>query len=210
MEERKTVIAEGTLVRGQIEGSGDVELLGRLEGDVRLGGSLLVQRTGVASANVEAQHVLVAGTLVGNVSATDLIEVTSEGRVVGDVAAPRVVVAEGAAVRGRIDMSGGTDGDTARATEARSARRPTASPAAPAVVTGRRAASATQGTERADDWPFTSRPARSEATDSRRRRATERSEGGSARTGLSEERAAASERRDEAPARAGRADDSAE
>jgi hypothetical protein len=41
---------------------------------------------------------------VGNVTASESVEITKEGRMVGDISAPRVIIVDGASFRGRIDM----------------------------------------------------------------------------------------------------------
>ena len=42
--------------------------------------------------------------LVGNVTASDKVEVRKEGKMVGDIKAPRVVIADGAKFKGNIEM----------------------------------------------------------------------------------------------------------
>ena len=53
----------------------------------------------------DAASVVVHGQLVGNITATDSVEVAATGMMEGDIRAPRVALAEGARFRGRIDMS---------------------------------------------------------------------------------------------------------
>jgi hypothetical protein len=72
------------------------------------------------------------------VTATESVEITKEGRMVGDIAAPRVIIVDGASFRGRIDMGevdveGGSERTTrAAATPARTTLRPALSRPAPA------------------------------------------------------------------------------
>jgi hypothetical protein len=42
--------------------------------------------------------------VVGNVDAVESVELTREGRMVGDIHAPRVILVEGASFRGKIEM----------------------------------------------------------------------------------------------------------
>ena len=56
-------------------------------------------------ATIFAKQIVVFGKVVGNVTATDKIDVREEGTVEGDLASPTVSIAEGAVFRGSIDMS---------------------------------------------------------------------------------------------------------
>jgi cytoskeletal protein CcmA (bactofilin family) len=56
------------------------------------------------SAEVHARTVRVLGLVVGNITATDRVEVASTGTVRGDISAPRVVLAEGSTFQGSINQ----------------------------------------------------------------------------------------------------------
>lgn len=99
-----TVIGESILISGSLTGDEDLTVRGRVEGEVALTTTLAIERTGVVRAEVRVKNCVVAGVLVGNVTATESVEITSEGRMVGDISAPRVIIVDGAAFRGRIDM----------------------------------------------------------------------------------------------------------
>jgi cytoskeletal protein CcmA (bactofilin family) len=58
--------------------------------------------------------VRVAGQVVGNVTGAERVEVNAAGSVEGDIAAPRVVIAEGAFFKGKIDMKSDHDGESRR------------------------------------------------------------------------------------------------
>ncbi len=119
-----TVIGESILISGSLTGDEDLTVRGRVEGDVALTTTLAIERTGVVRAEVRVRNCVVAGVLVGNVTATESVEITSEGRMVGDISAPRVIIVDGAAFRGRIDMgdAGAQDERLAPAAPARSDR----------------------------------------------------------------------------------------
>jgi cytoskeletal protein CcmA (bactofilin family) len=104
MTEPLTVIGARTFVRGSLEGDEEVAVEGRVEGSIRLSGALIVEADGVVRADVEARSVIVRGTLVGDVIAEESIHIAESGRVLGDLKAPRVALAEGASFCGGIDM----------------------------------------------------------------------------------------------------------
>jgi cytoskeletal protein CcmA (bactofilin family) len=99
-----TIIGESILISGSLNGDEDLTVRGRVEGTLTLTKTLVVEPTGVVKAEVQVKNCVIAGVIVGNVTATESVEITKEGRMVGDIAAPRVIIVDGASFRGRIDM----------------------------------------------------------------------------------------------------------
>ena len=99
-----TIIGESILISGSLNGDEDLTVRGRVEGTLTLTKTLVVEPTGVVKAEVQVKNCVIAGVIVGNVTATESVEITNEGRMVGDIAAPRVIIVDGASFRGRIDM----------------------------------------------------------------------------------------------------------
>jgi cytoskeletal protein CcmA (bactofilin family) len=56
-------------------------------------------------ADVAAKTVVVVGTITGRVSAKDKIDIRATGRITGDIVSPRLVVAEGGVLRGKVEMA---------------------------------------------------------------------------------------------------------
>ena len=50
------------------------------------------------------ENITIKGQMNGNTSTSDRVEITADAKVVGDIKAPRVVMAEGARFRGAVDM----------------------------------------------------------------------------------------------------------
>ncbi len=132
-----TIIGESILISGSLNGDEDLTVRGRVEGTLTLTKTLVVEPTGVVKAEVQVKNCIISGAIVGNVTATESVEITKEGRMVGDIQAPRVIIVDGASFRGRIDM-GEVDVEVDRETRAvsrpsvRPALRPTARPMAKA------------------------------------------------------------------------------
>jgi cytoskeletal protein CcmA (bactofilin family) len=103
-ESRATVIGKGITVKGELFGEEDVKIEGRVEGKIRLTKNLLVGQTGVVEADVEAENINIGGTVTGNLMAQNRVEIVASGKMMGDIKAPRVVVAEGAHFKGNVDM----------------------------------------------------------------------------------------------------------
>lgn len=99
-----TVIGESILISGKLTGDEDLTVRGRVEGELTLSRTLIVEPSGVVKANVAVKNAIVSGVVVGNINATESVELTRECRMVGDVRAPRVIIVDGASFRGRVDM----------------------------------------------------------------------------------------------------------
>ena len=99
-----TIIGESILISGSLNGDEDLTVRGRVEGTLTLTKTLVVEPTGIVKAEVQVRNCVIAGVVVGNVTATESVEITREGRMVGDINAPRVIIVDGASFRGRIDM----------------------------------------------------------------------------------------------------------
>ncbi len=141
-----TVVGPSILISGKLTGDEDLTVRGRVEGELTLSKTLIVEITGVVKANVAVRNAIVSGVVVGNINATESVELTREGRMVGDIRAPRVIIVDGASFRGRVDMGEVEPGrvPVSRPAVTRPAVRPgstvPARPAAPARPTAGRPA----------------------------------------------------------------------
>jgi len=101
-----STISTTTVVRGNVSGDGSLEILGRVEGSVAMTGQVIVAANAVVKGNVSATEIQVAGNILGNLTASDLVMLNPGARVVGDLAGVRIGVAEGALVRGLVRTEG--------------------------------------------------------------------------------------------------------
>ena len=104
MAEPVTSIGRSTVIKGKLEGDENLVVEGRIEGSISLSKILTIETSGVIHAEINVQEAIIRGVLVGNVQAAELVHITEEGRVVGDIKAPRVILVDGASFRGNIDM----------------------------------------------------------------------------------------------------------
>ena len=103
--EGSTYIGKSLVIKGEVSGSEAVHIEGRIEGPISLcDAHVNIGRDAVVNSNVQAGEVIVRGTLHGNVTARDRVEVHSGGSLMGNVAAGRVCIEVGAFCKGNIDM----------------------------------------------------------------------------------------------------------
>ncbi|MDD5306524.1 MAG: polymer-forming cytoskeletal protein [Deltaproteobacteria bacterium] len=125
-----TIIGSNTVVSGNLEGDEDLTVEGRVEGSITLARTLTIEANGVVRANINVRNAIINGVLVGNISAQEAVHITEEGRVVGDITAPRVIIVDGASFRGNVDMGDFDIDRGARASSAQPARETSQRPAA--------------------------------------------------------------------------------
>jgi cytoskeletal protein CcmA (bactofilin family) len=98
-------IGKSVVIKGELTGSEDLTIEGHVEGKIELRQNVLtIGPNGKIKAQVFAKSVIILGEVTGNVTATEKVDLRDNGSIDGDIAAPRVAIAEGAHFRGSIDM----------------------------------------------------------------------------------------------------------
>jgi cytoskeletal protein CcmA (bactofilin family) len=119
-----TVIGQGIFLRGSIRGDGDVEIRGRVEGDVEVAGEVTIGEGALVKADVQARRITVRGAVAGNLTGEDGVRLEEGARVVGDLRGAGIGIAEGALLRGNVQTGtgGGAERGRGRQAAAREAR----------------------------------------------------------------------------------------
>ena len=98
-------IGKDLVFHGEITGSESLVIDGKIEGTVNLPGDrVTVSRNGQVNAGISAREVVVMGKVRGDVSATDRVDIRSEGSLTGDVTAAQISIEDGAFFKGCIDI----------------------------------------------------------------------------------------------------------
>ena len=105
MPEELASIGKSIVINGELSGSEDLTIEGRVDGKIELKDHVLtVGPNGRIKAQVSAKAVVVLGQVQGNLNATEKVDIKENGSVEGDIVAPRVAIADGSHFRGSIDM----------------------------------------------------------------------------------------------------------
>ena len=99
-----TIIGSSIVIDGEISGDEDLVIQGTVKGRIVLKENLYVEQSGVVEADIETNNVEISGQVTGNIAATEKVEITAGGRTVGDIKAPRILIADGAIFKGNVDM----------------------------------------------------------------------------------------------------------
>jgi cytoskeletal protein CcmA (bactofilin family) len=119
-ERRKVAwIGPGVRVEGKLISSEDLVIDGRVDGSIEVSDHhLSIGPDGAVTADLVARRITISGSVKGNVKARERVDLHASGSVTGDISAPRFVMAEGAAVAGRVDAGAARKAETGAAARA--------------------------------------------------------------------------------------------
>ncbi len=104
----QATIGKSLVIKGEVTGSESLYIDGRVEGSINLSGNrVTVGRNGVVAANINAREIVVLGKVRGNLTASDRVDIRSDGSLTGDVVAARISIEDGAFFKGGIDIRKG-------------------------------------------------------------------------------------------------------
>ena len=101
----QATIGKSRVIKGEVSGSESLYIDGRVEGSINLSGNrVTIGRNGVVAANINAREIVVLGKVRGNLTASDRVDIRSDGSLTGDVVAARISIEDGAFFKGGIDI----------------------------------------------------------------------------------------------------------
>ena len=99
-----TVIGAGITIEGEVTSDDDVVVQGTLRGKLHAKEGVTVDAGAIVEADVSAGPIRVAGQVTGNLTSSDRVDLENGARVVGNVKATRITIADGAQFKGNVDM----------------------------------------------------------------------------------------------------------
>ena len=102
----KAYLGEDTVFSGTLSFNGVVRIDGKMDGEVNTDDTLIVGENGILEADITAGTVICRGKIKGTIKASKRIEIHANSEVVGNIAAPALLVENGAIFDGSCDMTG--------------------------------------------------------------------------------------------------------
>lgn len=102
-----TIIGKDTVFTGTLDVKGGVRVDGKVKGKIICSDTVTIGSGGFVEADVEAQLAIVAGRMVGNLVASEKIELQTKSDVEGDIRTKSLVVEQGAIFCGACHMKDG-------------------------------------------------------------------------------------------------------
>jgi cytoskeletal protein CcmA (bactofilin family) len=101
----KTVIAEDVEVTGTIKCTSDIQIDGKLNGDLACSGNAVIGPSAIIKGTLAVDSVTVRGTVNGNITAKDRIELKATAKLSGDVKSKRLTVEDGVTFVGKAEVT---------------------------------------------------------------------------------------------------------
>lgn len=99
-----TVIGAGITIEGEVTSDEDVIVQGTLRGKLVAKDGVQVEAGATVEADITSGPVAVAGSITGDITSTDRVDLQNGAKVVGNVKATRITIADGAQFKGNVDM----------------------------------------------------------------------------------------------------------
>jgi cytoskeletal protein CcmA (bactofilin family) len=103
-EDFDTILAPDIDFSGVLTFEKPFMIRGRLSGEIEAQGLLVVDEDAVVEADIRASRVVIRGSVKGNVTASEKLELARSGRLEGDLSAPDISMESGCVFIGRCDM----------------------------------------------------------------------------------------------------------
>jgi cytoskeletal protein CcmA (bactofilin family) len=99
-------LGKSVIIKGELSASEDLTLYGQMDGRVTLPNhTLTIGPHADIKAEISAKAVVIMGAVIGNVTARERVEIRATGSVTGDIRSPRLAVADGGYLHGRVEMT---------------------------------------------------------------------------------------------------------
>jgi cytoskeletal protein CcmA (bactofilin family) len=109
IDERRVTgwIGHGVAIEGRITSAQDLRIDGKVEGTIEVGDhGVTVGQSAEVKADLVVKWIVISGAVIGDVTATERVEIKQGASVEGDITTPRLLLAEGAVVNGSVDAAG--------------------------------------------------------------------------------------------------------
>ncbi len=105
-----TYLDRGTKIIGKLHFEGPARIDGEIEGEID-GKEITIGESAVTTAQIRADSIVVCGKVKGEITATDRIEIHPTAKIIGNIAAPRLIIHDGAIFEGQCSMGHESDRD---------------------------------------------------------------------------------------------------
>ena len=99
-----TLIGNGTIFEGTLTSKESICVEGTVRGKISCQGSVIIGEKGRVDAEIFADTVLLGGEVNGNIVSRTKLEITTSGKLRGDIKTGSLIIAEGVLFEGKCQM----------------------------------------------------------------------------------------------------------
>jgi cytoskeletal protein CcmA (bactofilin family) len=100
----RNLIGNGTIIKGDIESSGDIRIDGVLTGSIRSNGKIVVGQSGVIEGEMNCQQADISGRVNAKLYCEELTALKASAVFSGELVTARLSIEVGAVFSGKCDM----------------------------------------------------------------------------------------------------------
>jgi cytoskeletal protein CcmA (bactofilin family) len=105
MSKKAALIGTTIDIKAELTGEEDLVIEGKFRGRIDLkNNDLTVESKADVDAEIQARNITIRGRVKGNIHASGKVFIEKEGQMVGDIAAARISIVEGAQFKGSMKM----------------------------------------------------------------------------------------------------------
>ena len=98
------ILAQGTLVQGDVFVGQSLRIEGEIQGNVSCKERLVCSASGQIVGDVRCKNALIEGKIQGNLECEDSLELSATAQVIGNIKAKRLQMQFGAIIKGKCEM----------------------------------------------------------------------------------------------------------
>lgn len=99
-----TIIGPNITIEGDVQSDDDVVVHGTIRGKLSAKEGVVIESGGQVEADITGGPLSIAGSVTGNVTSDGRVDLQPGARLIGNVRATRITIADGAQFKGSVDM----------------------------------------------------------------------------------------------------------
>jgi len=103
-QQARNLIGNGTVIKGDIESSGDIRIDGHLIGSLKSSGKVIIGQTGILEGDIACKQAEISGNVKGTIKTEDLTALKSTSKVEVDLVTKQLLIEVGAQFTGKCVM----------------------------------------------------------------------------------------------------------
>jgi cytoskeletal protein CcmA (bactofilin family) len=103
------LIGVGTEIKGDISSNGDIRVDGKLQGNLKTKGKVVIGETGAVKGEIKCKNSDVEGSIEGKIQVVELLSLKATSNITGDIIARKLAIEPGAKFTGNCSMVSDTE-----------------------------------------------------------------------------------------------------